>query len=134
MRLTVTDDRDGVGAAAWPVNVRVGNAAPIADFVAVCVNITCSFTDQSTDTDAGDSVVSRAWEFGDGMTSGEQHPTHIYPVAGGQFTVRLTVADVLGAEATTERAVDAAGPIPQIEAAPTPARLPTTVPAVTPVS
>ena len=90
------------------MNVRVGNAAPIADFVGVCVNITCSFTDQSTDTDAGDSVVSRAWEFGDGMTSGEQHPTHIYPVAGGQFTVRLTVADVLGAEATTERAVDAA--------------------------
>jgi PKD repeat protein len=45
-----------------------------------------TFTDQSTG-----GVTSRVWSFGDGGTSTETNPTHVYPVSG-QFTVTLTVS------------------------------------------
>src|SRR5690348_3949903 len=73
--------------------VQPGNAKPVADFTVSCTSLTCSFTDRSTDPDAGGSVASRAWNFGDGETSAEQHPTHTYRYPGGRFTVTLTVTD-----------------------------------------
>jgi PKD repeat protein len=81
------------------------NVQPVADFIVSCVNLTCSFTDRSTDS--GGSVVSRAWNFGDGQTSAELNPTHTYVLPGGQFRVTLTVTDNEGAVATVARDVHA---------------------------
>ena len=66
------------------------NRPPRADFGWSCDDLTCQFTDASTDSDG--SVTGWAWRFGDGGTSAEREPTHSY-AAGGTFTVTLTVTD-----------------------------------------
>lgn len=43
----------------------------------------------------GSSIVSWAWSFGDGATSTEQHPLHLY-TEPGYYTVTLTVANANG--------------------------------------
>jgi len=49
-----------------------------------------NFTDTSTGTPA-----NWTWDFGDGKTSTEQNPTHIYTTEGN-YTVKLTVSNSLG--------------------------------------
>ncbi|HYI07797.1 MAG TPA: discoidin domain-containing protein [Thermoanaerobaculia bacterium] len=49
---------------------------------------------------AGDrEIVSRLWEFGDGTTSSELDPLHVFP-GPGTYDVRLTVTDANGADST----------------------------------
>ncbi len=48
-----------------------------------------AFTDSST---SYDGIVSWLWDFGDGITSAEQNPTHIY-TQNGTYTVALTVTE-----------------------------------------
>ncbi len=48
--------------------------------------LTVHFTDESRAT----GVTAWYWEFGDGQTSTEQHPTHVY-TEDGTYTVRLTI-------------------------------------------
>lgn len=57
------------------------------------------FTDRSTDSDG--VVVEWLWDFGDGSTSGEQNPSHLYTRLG-VFRVTLTVTDNDGASDTAE--------------------------------
>ena len=59
--------------------------------------LTVSFMGYGTDTD-GD-IVSYYWDFGDGITSNEQNPTHIFQY-GGTYTVKLIVEDNDGATGT----------------------------------
>jgi subtilisin family serine protease len=67
------------------------NASPSAQFSRSCTDLTCDFTDQSSDSDG--SVVDWDWNFGDGTTiSGVQNPSHTY-VAYGEYTVTLTAWD-----------------------------------------
>lgn len=49
--------------------------------------LTVHFSDEST----GGTISSWLWNFGDGTTSTEQNPTHIYSVPGGPYTVNLTI-------------------------------------------
>jgi PKD repeat protein len=63
------------------------NHLPVAAFSVTCVDLTCTFADQSTD-DVG--VTAWSWDFGDGNTSTEQHPNHVYE-ASGDYMVVLTV-------------------------------------------
>ena len=66
------------------------NQPPVAAFSVACVDLTCSFTDGSTD-DVG--VASWAWTFGDGASSAAQNPSH--PYAGpGTYSVTLTVKQI----------------------------------------
>jgi hypothetical protein len=53
------------------------------------------------DTTPG-QVVLRAWDFGDGGTSEDARPLHVYR-ASGEFTVRLLVEDVEGNVGQTQR-------------------------------
>jgi len=71
--------------------------APTAAFSSTCSFFTCDFADLSTDTDG--SIVAWTWDFGDGSTSTEQNPGHVYiPTAAAIFfTVILTVTDDDGA-------------------------------------
>jgi subtilisin family serine protease len=83
------------------------NDPPSASFTELCTDLTCGFTDTSTDGDG--SVVAWAWTFGDGGSSVEQDPAHTYDVAG-TYTVMLTVTDDRGASDTTSRSVTVTDP------------------------
>jgi PKD repeat protein len=63
---------------------------PTADFSYDCVDLSCVFTDESTDNDG--TIESHEWAFGDGGTSTEANPTHVYQ-GSGRYTVTLTVTD-----------------------------------------
>ncbi len=51
------------------------------------------FTDLSVAN--ADSLISWYWDFGDGLTSNQQHPQHIFP-GGGLYSVNLTVTNSNG--------------------------------------
>ncbi|MDR1393663.1 MAG: PKD domain-containing protein, partial [Bifidobacteriaceae bacterium] len=57
------------------------------------------FTDHSVDPDAGGSIDAWYWSFGDGATSAEHNPHHVYP-GPGIYTVTLTVQDAAGDQDT----------------------------------
>jgi PKD repeat protein len=66
---------------------------PTAEFSSTCDNLTCTFTDLSTDAGDGGTVVDWLWNFGDGTESNTQNPApHTYP-ATGTYVVSLTATD-----------------------------------------
>jgi PKD repeat protein len=72
---------------------------PKADFIPIIipyeqykVPMLVNFVDQSTNL-----PTSWQWDFGDGVTSGEQYPTHIYQKEG-TYTVTLTVRNNFGTD------------------------------------
>ena len=84
-------NRNELWMAGLPLTPAVG---PTADFNANpttgTVPLAVQFSDQST---AGTNpITSWQWDFGDGGTSSEQNPQHIYATAG-TYTVKLTVSD-----------------------------------------
>lgn len=73
------------------------NRAPVAGFTEVCTQLSCVFTDASTDPDGAADIDSRSWSFGDGNTNTvDANPTHDYTTEGTK-TVSLTVRDKAGA-------------------------------------
>lgn len=82
------------------------NKLPTAQFSASCSELSCTFTDQSTDPDG--SVALWNWNFGDGEGSISQNPTHAYS-AGGTYTVTLTVTDNRSGADTTTQTVTVSG-------------------------
>ena len=73
---------------------------PVADFSSAtpanCSPALVSFTDLSTD------AVSWLWDFGDGSSSMNQHPGHIYNVSG-LYTIKLIVTNTFGCSDTLIR-------------------------------
>jgi len=92
--LTVTDDDGATDSASATFIVTEPNIPPTASFTYTINGLTVNFTDTSTDPDG--TIVSWLWNFGDGSTSTLQNPTHTY-IAGGTYTVSLTVTDNDGA-------------------------------------
>jgi PKD repeat protein len=88
------------------VYVEAENQPPVAGFSYSPSNPLAgdgvSFTDQSYDPDG--SVVSWRWDFGDGASSSERNPTHVY-YSPGSYTVTLTVKDDKGAEKSVSKTV-----------------------------
>ncbi|WP_239514385.1 lamin tail domain-containing protein [Streptosporangium sp. 'caverna'] len=78
------------------------NQPPTAAFTRSCTNLTCTFTDGSTDADG--TIAGRSWTFGDGRTSTATNPSVTY-AAAGTYPVRLTVTDNGGATHTTTQNV-----------------------------
>ncbi|MFF3286163.1 lamin tail domain-containing protein [Streptomyces sp. NPDC003023] len=74
------------------------NQPPTASFTNSCTNLTCSFTDGSSDADG--TIVSRGWDFGNGQKSSATNPSITYASAG-TYPVSLTVTDDVGATHTT---------------------------------
>jgi photosystem II stability/assembly factor-like uncharacterized protein len=66
------------------------NQPPAASFDFVTTGLSVALTDTSSDNDG--TIASWLWNFGDGSTSTEQHPTHIFAEAG-TYHVNLTVTD-----------------------------------------
>lgn len=77
-----------------------------------CLPLTVDFEDRSTSTG---SIVDWLWDFGDGTTSTQQHPSHVY-TQKGYFTVSLTVTDADGCSDTyiLDKAIFATLPIADI--------------------
>jgi len=72
-------------ATSFTANVTAGRAP-----------LTVQFTDTSTG-----SPTTWLWDFGDGNTSTQQHPTHTY-TAPGTYSVTLTVRNAFGEDAETK--------------------------------
>jgi PKD repeat protein len=70
--------------------VSGSGGTPTANFTFSASGLTVTFTD--TSTDAGGTIGSHAWTFGDGGTSTAVNPTHTY-TAGGTYSVTETVTD-----------------------------------------
>ncbi len=63
---------------------------PAAGFSFSIDNLTVSFKDESSDSDG--YIVNWTWNFGDGNTSYEKNPWHVYS-SYGNYTVKLIVTD-----------------------------------------
>ncbi len=102
--LTVTDDFGTVSdPAITTATIDATNQAPTADPngpYSGTVGVPVSF-DGSGSSDPDGSIVSYAWDFGDGNTGTSSSPTHTY-MTSGTFTVSLTVTDDAGATDTAE--------------------------------
>ena len=83
------------GCADTVIKPVIVNALPAVDFTSApgCVNDSTHFV-SSTFVNGG-AVVSRIWDFGDGFTSTEIDPYHIY-AASATYNVTLTVTDTAG--------------------------------------
>ena len=81
---------------------NAANTTPVSDFSYICLDLTCEFTDESTDSDG--SIANRQWSFGDTATSTEQNPSHTF-LGAGTYTVSLTVTDDDGATSSSSQQV-----------------------------
>ena len=72
-----------------------GNQPPVASFTSSCPALACAF-DGTGSSDPDGTIVSYAWNFGDGSTGTGPTPSHTY-ATGGTYTVTLTVTDDDGA-------------------------------------
>lgn len=82
------------------ITVNEITQSPVPDFIAdqtsILANESINFTDLSTN-----QANSWLWDFGDGNTSVEQNPSHIYSEAG-LYTVSLTVGNIIGNNTETK--------------------------------
>ena len=83
-RLTLGVSNGASGASVWQKSLT-------ADFTATPTRGAPPLTVHFTNTSAGDFTTSQ-WDFGDGGTSMETNPTHMYTVPG-TYAVTLTVGD-----------------------------------------
>jgi len=90
----------------------LGTILPVAQFSVDAIEGLIPFTANFADESLGD-VISWAWDFGDGGSSTEQNPSHIYNEAG-LFTVSLTVTGENGSTVETKTDLIAAALTPPV--------------------
>lgn len=107
--LTVADSLGEEAGDEAVVTIR--NRSPEARFVYLPAEPEtgepAQFADASADPDG--AIASWSWNFGDGGTSPDRDPTHVYDRAGA-YAVRLTVTDDDGGTNTTTRTVTVHAP------------------------
>ena len=108
------------GRGLWESDLySTSTPAPVADFIAD--NTTVSIDDVVTFTDLSSGVIdSWSWNFGDGVLSTDQNPTHTY-TAAGLYTVSLIVSGANGSDTEIKAdyiTVNALAPISDFEATP----------------
>ncbi len=114
------DDGDGLGDVFTPWDLGdhhpLTNAIPLADFTYTPANPTTQDVVQFTDTtsDGNDDLVAWTWNFGDGTTSTDQHPSHTF-TENGDHWVTLTVHDAEGANGTRTRQVTVSNVGPTVD-------------------
>jgi serine protease len=72
---------------------------PTANFTFTTSGLTATFTDSSTD--AGGTIGSYSWTFGDGGTSTTKSPSHTY-AAAGTYSVTETVTDSIDGQTSSK--------------------------------
>ena len=115
--LTVTDDGGGTATATASIQVAAPpppNQPPTASLAVGPLSgdapLTVSF-DGSASTDPDGSIVSQAWDFGDGQATSGPTASHLYSVPGS-YAVTLTVTDDGGGTATATASIQVAAPPP----------------------
>lgn len=102
--LTVTDEDGYVGVSPVTITItsHAANVPPVVSITPSAPSGTAPFevTFTATATDPDGYVTGWLWNFGDGNTSTQQSPTHIYDDPG-DYTARLVVTDDDGATRTT---------------------------------
>lgn len=97
--LTIEDDGGMKASYSKQITVSPANVLPTADFTFLPkepkAGEEINFVDKSYDSDG--SIVSWSWDFGDGSTSEDAEPVHVFTEAGN-YTVTLTVRDDKGGE------------------------------------
>lgn len=88
-------DRD-----AFVVALSEHDMIPVTDFIGVPTEGEAPLTVQFTDKSLG-IPTSWAWEFGDGATSTEQNPLHVYQNPG-VYTVTLTAKNIVSSQKKTK--------------------------------
>ena len=88
----------GRSRASQPDSIHAGSA-PTASFTATPTAGLTPLTVQFTDTSTG-SPDAWSWDFGDGETSSQQHPSHSYQ-ASGRYSVSLTAGNLFGETSAT---------------------------------
>ena len=110
--LVVKDNGGATGTISKPVTVAAPpppNQPPVAAFTSSCTDLSCSFTDGSTDDG---TVAAWSWTFGDNSgSSATQNPSYVY-AAGGSYEVALTVTDNKAATGTVKHTVTVTAPPP----------------------
>ncbi|MCH8318710.1 MAG: PKD domain-containing protein, partial [Bacteroidetes bacterium] len=101
VNLSVTDVNSCQDVITKPVTV---NPTPTANFsnTTVCFGNSTQFTDLSSIP--ATVMTNWFWDFGDGNTLLQQHPSHLYNTAG-VYTVQLIVTSIDGCEDTIEQPV-----------------------------
>lgn len=105
---TATDSAGQTSTDEIVVIVDNPNSAPTASFTYTCVNLACDF-DGTAASDGDGSIVTYAWNFGDGSTGSGATISKSF-ATGGEYTVTLTVTDNDGATATDSEALTVDGP------------------------
>jgi len=82
------------------------NNAPTASFTFDCSQLSCVFTDTSTDLDG--TISAWNWTFGDTVVATSKNPSHTY-ANSGTYTVRLTVTDDDAATSWVDQQVTVSG-------------------------
>ncbi len=88
--------------------------APVANFDALYAYNTVPATVAFRDLSTGTTPLSYAWEFGDGATSTEQNPSHIY-IRQGLYTAKLTVTNAYGSSSEIKTNYIAIGLAPRAD-------------------
>jgi VCBS repeat-containing protein len=99
-------DSDGTKIIVYKDGIPF-NQPPVATFSYLCSDLNCDF-DASESTDADGSIVSYAWDYGDGNVGSGVYPSHPY-TSSGLYTVVLTVTDDGGASSTDTQLVNVGG-------------------------
>jgi cytochrome c len=107
------NDSSGV----YRVEYTQGSASPIArasaDVTSGDAPLTVRFSSEGTRHPAGESL-ELAWDFGDGETSSEAHPTHTY-AASGAYTAQLTATAADGKTGVANVEIVAGNNAPTVE-------------------
>ncbi len=100
-------------------------SAPAADFYTATQVGTTPFRVSFFDRSEGSLPLGHLWNFGDGTTSREQNPTHIY-ATNGRYTVTLTVTNSFGEDTKSLTGFIAIGdpPVPDFSASPSQGNIP----------
>ncbi|MEX1002136.1 MAG: PKD domain-containing protein [Crocinitomicaceae bacterium] len=95
--LNITDTINGcTDAYTYPLTIDCGACTVNADFAWVVDTSNCSVQFTST-AFGGMAPYSYEWNFGDGNTSTQAHPSHTYP-SNSTWTPCLTVTDAMGCD------------------------------------
>ncbi len=114
VKVTATDDEGDTSAKTVTVTVTAPGVLPptvdaTADRASGPARLTVQFGATGADPDGPASALQYAWDFGDGVKSFEQNPTHTY-AQKGSYTAKVTVSDGGGATATKTIAITVADP------------------------
>ncbi len=123
--LTVTDNDGATNAKSTSVTVNAANVAPTAVIQATPTSGSAPLVVQVNGANSSDpdgSIVSYAWDFGNGQTATGATASVTYTTTG-TFTLRLTVTDNRGATKSTTTSIVVSGsnqkPVPALLALPT---------------